>query len=371
MKVSISKYLLSEGLGYVSRISTSKATTPILECCLLSTRDGGLVLSANDLESAIETNPIESEIVENGAVAIDLKVFGDIVRSLPGPAVEISVDDKNLATIKSGKAEFKILGMDAAEFPEFPQVVKNQGYKINSLTLKNMVRQTVFSVATDNSKPVLCGQLLDISNDGTIKVVAVDGFRISLRQAALEEGEYKDAKIVISGKTMNEVSKILPADADAVTTFYCSDQHVLFDLENCTVVSRLLEGEFVSYENMFTSESTTIATVSREEILESIDRATLISRDTKKNPVKFKIENSNIGISTNAELGASYEEVSILQDGPDLEIAFNPRYLTDVMKVLDGDKIIISFTSSLSPCIITLEGSEDYKYLILPLRLRG
>jgi DNA polymerase-3 subunit beta len=322
---------------------------------------------------AIETSALESEVLEEGSVALDIKVFADIVRGLPGPNIEISVDDKNLTTIKSGRSEFKILGMNPEEFPALPKVSKSQAYKISSAVFKNMIRQTVFSVSQDASKPVLCGQLLDIKEDN-IKMVSVDGFRISLRSWTLEssgENSNLDVKMVVPGKTMSELSKILPADSDTMLDFYYTSQHVLFDLGSCVAVSRLLDGEFINYENMFVSEATTAITLNRNEAMESIERATLISRDSKKSPVKLKIENSTVAISSNTEMGASYEEVAALQDGPDLEIAFNPRYLTDVMKVLDAEKITMSFTSSLSPCIIKVEGSEDYKYLVLPLRLRA
>ncbi|MDR2166858.1 MAG: DNA polymerase III subunit beta [Clostridiales bacterium] len=370
MKIICSKNLLFEGLSLVAKAASSRATQPILECCLLVADDGGLSITASDLEMSIKTGPIEAEIVEGGLVALDHKVFMDIVRGLPGSTVEITVDDKNLTVIRSAQSEFKILGMNPEDFPELPEVAKNRGYKIASNELKNMIRQTVFSVATDNSKPVLCGQLLDIRGDN-LQMVSVDGFRISLRKWVLDSDVGDEIKIVVPGKTMDEISKILPTDADINIGFYFTDKHILFDLNNCIVVSRLLEGEFINYENMFTTEVTTLVTVARSEILESINRATLISKDSKKNPVKLKIADSRIAISCNTEMGTSYEEFAVMQDGPDLEIAFNPKYLTDVFKVLDAEKVTISFTSSLSPCIIKVEGSEDFKYLVLPLRLRN
>jgi DNA polymerase-3 subunit beta len=383
MKIICSKNLLVEGLNLVSKAVGVRTAQPILECCLLVAGEDGLKITANDLEMAIETRPVLSEIIEAGSIALDHKVLLDIVRGLPGPQVEISACDKNLATIKSEKSEFKIFGSNPEDFPGLPDVVmpesgqtegdestKNKYYTISSAQFKNMIRQTVFSVAIDNSKPVLCGQLFDIRGD-VIQLVSVDGFRISLRKWTLDGDTEGDIKMVVPGKAMDEISKILSADSDVNINFYYTDKHILFDLNNCIVVSRLLEGEFINYENMFTSESTTLITATRSEILESINRATLISKDSKKNPVKLKIADSIIAISCNTEMGTSYEELSVLQDGPDLEIAFNPKYLTDVFKVLDAEKITIAFTSPLSPCIIKVENSDDYKYLVLPLRLRN
>lgn len=369
MKITISKNLLLEGLGVVAKAVSTRATMPILECVLLTVTSEGLKLTANDLEFAIETKFIESEVIEEGAVALDVKVFNDIARAMPSTHIEIDCDEKNLTVIKSGKTEFKILGMTAADFPELPQVQKNQSYKIISNEFKNMIKQTVFSVSNDLSKPVLCGQLIDVKADD-ITIVAVDGFRISLRKSVLQNSA-GDVKIVVPGKAMNEISRILPTDNDATTEFYTTEKHVLFELENCTVVSRLLEGEFINYENMFGNDTTTLITANRIEMIDSIDRATLISKDSKKSPVKLKVEDSVINISSNTEMGTSNEEINVMQDGPDLEIAFNPKYLIEAMKAMEAEKITMSLTSSLSPCVIKTEGSEDYKYLVLPLRLRG
>ncbi|MCL2353414.1 MAG: DNA polymerase III subunit beta [Defluviitaleaceae bacterium] len=369
MKITCSKNLLLENLGLVSRVSGAKTTVPILECCLLVASKEGLVLTTKDNEMAIKTNNIESDVEVEGSIALDTKVFFDIVRGLPGPNIEIFSDEKNLTTIKSGKSEFKILGMDGADFPEWPQTNKNQEYKLPSAIFKNMIRQTVFSVSQDDSRPTLKGQLLDIK-DGVLTLVAVDGFRISLRNHLLDTC-FGDVKMVIPGRSMSELGKVLSPDADSFVNFYYNDNHTLFELENCTILTNLLEGEFLNYENMFSNETTTIITLDRAEACESIDRAMLISKDAKKSPVKLKIEESIMSISSNAELGSSYEEMGILQDGNNIEIAFNPKYLTEAMKVLDYEKITMSFTSPLSPCVIQVEGSDAYKYLVLPLRLRN
>ena len=371
MRLVCSKNLLVEALAVAIKAVSSRTNMPILECCLLTADESGLTVTTKDLEMAIKTKAIESEVSENGSIALDVKVFGDIIRGLPGPQIEIVSDEKHLTTIKSGKSEFKILGMNPVDFPELPEVGKAQSFKISANQLKNMVRQTVFSVSQDNSKPVLCGQLLDIS-EGIIKMVTVDGFRISLRSFEIDDSDADDQaiKMVVPGKAMDEISKILPTDADEVVSFYYTQKHIMFDLGSCIVVSNLLEGEFINYENMFTNEITTLITTGRAEILESINRATLISRDTKKVHVKLSITDSVMAISCNTEMGTSHEEVNVLQDGPDIEIAFNPKYLIDVFKTLDAEKITIAFTSPLSPCVIKVEDSEDYKYLVLPIRMR-
>ena len=372
MRIVCGKSALVESINIVSKAVGSKATQPILECCLLTADStNGFKLTANDMELAIESKGIESDILEDGSIALDSKVFFDIVRRLPGSDVEIYTDDKNLAIIKSGKSEFKILGMGSEEFPAMPLALADMddGHTISAAEFKNMIRQTVFSVSQDTSRPVLCGELMEISG-GTIKMVSVDGFRISLRKYDFESGE-NDIKVIIPGKTLNEISKILPTDADAVVSIHATDRHILFDLENCTIVSRLLEGEFINYENMFTKEAETIVNIDRATLFECIERAALISRDAKKSPVKLKIENGEVVITSNTEVGTSYEEMVAEQNGPGLEIAFNPRYISDVLRVLECDGITMEFTTPLSPCIIKVEGSDDYRYLVLPLRLRS
>jgi len=369
VRIICSKDLLVENINIISRVVSSRATQPILECCLLAATNGSFKLMANDMEMAIETKGIEADIIEEGSIALDARVFFDIVKRMPGDSVEIHVDDKNLALIKAGKSEFKILGMNSEEFPPLPEVEKSDVYNLPSLELKNMIRQTIFSVSTDISKPVLCGELLEI-NENCVRLVSVDGFRISLRKLDFNNNG-QSAKVVIPGKTLNEISKLLSVDAESTTSLYITDKHILFELEGCTVVSRLLEGEFIKYENMFSKDAETFINVDRSDLLECIERSTLISKDSKKNPVKLKLTEGHIVVTSNTEMGASYEEVNTEQDGPDLEIAFNPRYVTDVLKALDYERVTMEFSTALSPCVIKVEGSEDYKYLVLPLRLRN
>lgn len=368
MRIVCEKNVLADGINIVSRAVTGRATQPILECCLLTATNDGFKLMANDMEMAIETKNIEAEVLESGAVALDSRVFFDIIRRSPGDTVEIHADDKNLTVIKSGKSEFKILGMNAEEFPALPEVEKEHAYNLPAHELKDMIRQTIFSVSQDISKPVLCGELLEI-DETSAKLVSVDGFRISLRKFDFENSGGA-VKVVIPGKTLGEIGKILPADESSAISFYVTDKHILFELENCIIVSRLLEGEFIKYDNMFTKETETTVNIDRRDLLDCIERATLISRDSKKSPVKLKLTEGSMEVTSNTEMGASYEEIGVEQDGPDIEIDFNPRYLTDVLKVLDYERITMEFSTALSPCVIKVEGSEDYKYLILPLRLR-
>jgi DNA polymerase-3 subunit beta len=210
---------------------------------------------------------------------------------------------------------------------------------------------------------------MEIDN-GAIKMVSVDGFRVSFRKYDFESGE-KDVKVIIPGKTLNEIGKILPADADALVSIHTTDKHILFDLENCIIVSRLLDGTFINYENMFTKEADTLITVDRVGLLECIERAALVSRDAKRGPVKLKIEDGKVVITSSAEVGTSYEEISAEQNGPGLELGFQSRYITDTLRVLECETITMEFTTPLSPCIIKVQDSDDYRYLAMPYRIRN
>jgi len=369
MQIVCDKNLLMEYINIVNKAVSARSSLPILQCILLIADEAGFRMVGNDLELGIESRDIEAEIIETGRVALDARMLGDIVRRLPGSSASIRTDEKAVTVIKSGKAEFKILGQPGDEFPALPKVEQAIPYVIPSGELRNMIRQTIFSVAVDDTKPALTGELLEIKNN-VMKLVSVDGFRISLRVYA-PEVSCEDLRAIIPAKTLNELSKILPADGDEVVRIYNSERHMLFALEECVLVSRVIEGDFISYENVFTDDYTTMITVEREAMVDALERASLISKDARKNPVKVNIADEQAVITSNTEIGTSYDELSIVQDGKNLEIAFNPRYLIDALKALETERVEMQFTTPLSPCIIKGEDVDIQKYLVLPLRVKS
>lgn len=369
MKIICERSLLLDYINIVLKAVSNRTTLPILECILLVADESGFRLVGNDLELGIETKQIKAEIIEQGSVALDSKIFSDIIRRMPGEQISISSDNKNITVIKSNKSEFKILGQNGGEFPFLPQVEKESEYTIPAKSLKEMIHQTIFSVAVNDSKAVMTGELLEIK-DNQIKMVAVDGFRISLCVQNIKT-ENIDVKCVIPAKTLNELSKLFGGDDASTTQIYFTSKHILFETDNCIIVSRLLEGDFINYENVFTDEYTTLITIDRDLLLDGLERASLISKDAKKNPVKLNISGDTLVITSNTEAGTSYDELPIELDGIDIEIAFNPRYLIDALKVMDDEKLTMQFTTPLSPCIVKGLENETYKYLVLPLRLKG
>jgi len=367
MRLTCSNVDLLNGVNIVSKAVSNRTTLPILECILLEAEGNYLKLTGNDLEIGIESKVI-ANVKKTGSIALEAKIFSEIVRKLPDGEVLISVDSNNMTTIKCENSEFKISGQNGDNFPELPKVEKDKHFVLKQAVLKDMIRQTIFSIATEETRPVLTGELFQI-RDNHLRLVSVDGYRVSYRQAPLSV-EREEQEVIVPGKTLGEINKILSSDEEDVYIYF-TNKHILFDLGDSMVVSRLLEGEFLKYENSFFEDCETMIQVNRRELLMSIERAALITREGRKNPIKIDITGDKMIITSNTELGTAREELPVDTEGKDLTIAFNPKYLIDALRVIDDEEIKIQFISSLNPCIIKPVDNEDYKYLILPIRLNG
>lgn len=356
-------------INIVSKAVASKTTQEILECILITADNQGVRLTANNMELAIETCNMEAEIIEKGAIAVDAKTFFEIIRNLPENEAHIESDDNNNVTITSGKSKFNIFALPASSFPALPTVERNVKYETKSNVLKNMIKQTIFSVAVEETKPIFTGELMEIKKD-CFNLVAIDGFRVAFRKTEMVN-ENENVSVVVPARTLGEISRILPDKEEEIVSMYFTDNLALFETTDFTLVSRLLEGEFFKYESSFTDEYNTSIDINRHEFLSSLERATLLAKDSKKNPVELNIKDGILAITSNSNVGTSYEEVEIEFEGDDLKIGFNPRYLIDALKAIDDEKINLKFMSQLSPCIIRGLETDDYKYLILPLRLNS
>ncbi|MDR1559558.1 MAG: DNA polymerase III subunit beta [Clostridiales bacterium] len=370
MKIIVDKEKLLENLNVVSHAVASRTTQQILECVLIKA-EHSLRVYGNDLELGIESADIEAEIEEPGMVALEAKIFLEIARKMPAGHIQIDADRQNITKIKNGRTEFKVLGQPGDEFPLPEKVKQDSGFEVSSSDFKEMIRQTIFSVAVDESKPVLTGELLQIK-DGLVHLVSVDGFRISYRRSKEAEIDPQISKaVVVPAKSLNELGRILPSDGEARLRFYIQDNHILFETANHTLISRLLDGEFIRYNQIFSEDFTTSITISRHQFLMGLERASLLTRDNKNTPVKLSIGQDTVVITSNTETGTSFDETAADIDGSPLEIAFNPRYLIDALRVIDDENVALTFTGALSPCILRGAAIEYYKYLILPLRLRN
>lgn len=366
MKIVCSKTDLLDGVNTVLKAVSSRTTLPILQCILLQATNDNFRLVGNDLELGIESK-VTAEITETGSVALEARMFADIVKKLPDSDIVITVDENNLTTITCEKSKFTISGQPGSEFIHLPEVPKDQSFSLSQLALKEMIRQTIFSIAVEEIRPIFTGELLECK-ENVLNMVSVDGYRVSIRKMQLEKS-MEDFKLVIPGKTLNEISKILYSDDESFINVYYTDKHVLFEVEHSLIVSRLLDGDFPKYDQMFSKDYETLMTVSRRELINALERAALVARESKKNPIKMNIDGDVLVITSNTEIGNVYEEITIEREGASLEIAFNPKYLIDALKAIDDDHVNFQFTSALNPCIIKQTEGDDYKYLVLPIRI--
>lgn len=363
MKLVCSKNNLSNGVQAVSKAVPNKTTMSILECILVDASKGKITLTANDMEMGIET-VIDGDILEPGIIALDARIFGDIVRKLPEGDITIETDASFRTTIVSGKAKFNIIGKSGEDFSYLPVIERQESIVVSQFTLKEVVRQTIFSIADNDTNKLMTGELFDI-NGSTLKVVSLDGHRISIRKIDLKNS-YEPKKVVVPGKTLNEVSKILPGDADKDVSIYFTPKHVLFEFDQTVVVSRLIEGEYFKIDQMLSSDYETKVKVNKRELLDCIDRATLLVREGDKKPIIITFTDDNMELRINSIRGSMDESIDIVKSGKDLMIGFNPRFLIDALRVIDDEEVDLYMVNPKAPCFIRNQ-EESYIYLILPV----
>jgi DNA polymerase-3 subunit beta len=364
MRLVCSRDSLLEGILTVQKAVPQKTTLPILQGVLLDCRDEDFKLTATDLELGIECR-VEGEVLEKGWVVLDARLLGEIIRKLPPEEIEFSVNEGYITEIKCANSVFHLQGKNGGDFPELPRVDGERSLMLPQDLLKSMIRQTVFACAVDEIRPILTGALLECSRE-EISMAALDGFRLAVRTVRHDIED--EISVVIPAKTLNEIQKILRDDRDSVRIDLAGNQ-VLFGMEDTRVISRLLEGDFINYRQIIPDEYNTSVKVKNSELMDSCERASLLAREGKNNLIKFDIKKDSLQITSNAEIGEVLEEISVETEGNDLEIAFNSKYLTDVLKVVESEYIRMEFTTGVSPCIMKPEDGEKYIYLLLPVRV--
>lgn len=363
MKLVCSKSNLLNGVQIVSKAVSNKTTMSILECIMIDATKGSITLTANDMDLGIET-VIEGNIIEKGAIALDAKIFLEIVRKLPDSDIKIDTDDSFKTTITCEKAKFNIIGKSGEDFSYLPVVEKNDSIIISQFTLKEVVRQTIFSISDNDNNKLMTGELFEI-NDDELKVVSLDGHRISIRKIRLKES-YSPKKVIVPGKTLNEVSKILPGGAENDVIISFTDKHIVFEFGNTTVVSRLIEGEYFRIDQMLSSDYETKVKINKKEFLNCIDRATLLVKEGDKKPIIINILDGSMELKINSILGSMNEDIDIEKQGKDLMIGFNPKFLIDALRVIDDEEVDLYMVNPKAPCFIKNQ-EESYIYLILPV----
>lgn len=363
MKLICSKSNLLNGLQIVSKAVPNKTTMSILECILVDATKNVITLTANDMELGIETT-IEGNIVEKGIIALDAKIFLEIVRKLPDSDIVIETDSSYKTIITCEKAKFTIIGKSGEDFSYLPVIERDNQVVISQFTLKEVVRQTIFSISDNDNNKLMTGELFDINGD-EMKVVSLDGHRISIRKIQLKNN-YDSIKVVVPGKTLNEVSKILPGDAQSDVTISFTSKHIVFEFDNTVVVSRLIEGEYFKIEQMLSSDYETKIKINKKEFLNCIDRATLLVKEGDKKPIIINITDERMELKINSILGSMNEDIDIEKQGKDLMIGFNPKFLIDALRVIDDEEVDLYMVNPKAPCFIK-NVEESYIYLILPV----
>lgn len=377
MKLTILKEHLNESIQHVSKAISNKTTIPILSGIKIDADASGMTLTASDTDISIQSFiPIEKnelsiiELERPGSVVLSSKFFVEIVRKLPAQVVEIEVKDHFQTTIRSGSSEIQLVGLDPEEYPTLPSIEENRRIQMPSDLLKTMIKQTSFAVSTNESTPILTGILWTIA-DRKLKFTACDRHRLGSRETNIEvDADFHLSNVSISGKTLNELSKILP-DQNTLIDIIFAENQVLFKLSSILFYTRILDGTYPDTSKLIPQSFQTELVINAQQLAEAIDRAYLLSREEKTNIVKLVMrEDHTIEISSSSsELGKVTEQLEVSSlTGELLRISFNSKYMLDALKVMDGELIRIGFTGAMQPIIFRPEESSTLLQLILPYR---
>lgn len=367
MKIICNKSDLVQGVNTVLKAVPGKTTMPILECILIDTTDGTIKLTANDMELGIETI-INGDVLDKGKIALEAKLFSEIVRKLPDSEVTLETDDNFKAKICCEKAKFNIAGKPGDDFAYLPQIEHENPVVLSQFSLKEIIRQTIFSIADNDSNKLMTGELFEI-NENELKVVSLDGHRISIRKIELKES-YNPIKVVVPGKTLNEVSKILSGGVDDNVQLFFTDRHIVFEFDQTTVVSRLIEGQYFRIDQMLSSDYETKITINKKELQSCIERASLLVKEGDKKPIIIQIGDGSLELKITSMIGSMNEDIDIHKEGKDLTIGFNPKFILDALRVIDDEEIDIYLVNPKAPCFIRDE-KQQYIYLILPVNINA
>ncbi|MEG2460117.1 MAG: DNA polymerase III subunit beta [Clostridia bacterium] len=369
MKIECYKQNLNIALNAVAKTASSKSTMPILDGVLIEAKDGYIKLTTNDLDMGSEYKLV-CDVISEGKVVVDLKMFMEIVRKLEGDILAIELIN-DIFIIKSKGSIYKLATMNADDYPLLPVFNVDNKIKLPQNIFKDMIRKTNFAVSMDENRPVYTGQLVKIENN-VLTVVAIDGFRLALKKYLLEK-DIVDFKAIVPGKVLTEIVKLL-SDDDTDVEIGINKNQALFEIGNCTVVSRLIDGEFLNYSGIIPSDKETRIKTRTKDLLNAFERVALFSKESadkdKKSPVKMDISLDGIILSCNSQTGDAKENLSCVTEGKPLVIGFNPRYMIDALKFVEDEEIYLDFTTGISPATIKPVTGNDFIYMVLPLKIK-
>lgn len=366
MKFTVNKSDITEAVSNIQRAVSTKTSIPALEGILLSATETGLELCAYDLELGI-TTVIPAFVMEPGKAVLSAKLFSDIVRRTPAETVTVSVDEKNMATLESGYSRFSIIGIPAEEFPELPKLSDSTQISLPGALLKSMIRQTLFAIAESDAKPIHQGSLFSLEN-GILDVVSVDGYRLAVRREPVDFSE--DLSFVVPGKTLSELLKLIK-DSEEPVEISAGRRHILFKIDNYTVISSLLEGEFLNYKAAIPPESQTEVVLKTREAIDSVERVSLLITDRLKSPIRCLFDNNEVKLNCTTSMGRASDQLDVEMTGQSVEIGFNNRYLLEALRNTECDEVKVQMGGPLSPMKVVPKEGDSFLFLVLPVRLKS
>ena len=368
MKFSCEKYLLQSACGIASRAAAGKSPIPALEGLLLQASDR-LTVTGYDLKKGIYTQ-LEAEVKEQGSVVVGARLFGEMIRRLPDGIVTISTDINNNVNVKCGKSEFNFMGISPEDYPEMPVVDGVNNIALPQKILGSMINQTIFAVADNDMRPIYTGTLFDIEGE-ELTLVSVDGYRLAKRSEKLESAKMENCSFVVPGSALADIERIC-GDSEELVKISVGAKHISFSIGETVVVSRRLEGEFLNYKKSIPDSFKYTVKVDRGEFMSAIDRVALIVSERNTSPVRMSFNDGNIDCLCVTPIGRAEDVCTCEGSGEGLQIGFNDRYLKDALKAAAKEELNICLNSSSSPCIITAaDGSDNFTYMILPVRLHA
>ncbi len=364
MKISCVKAELLAGINIALRAVPSKTTLPILESFLI-VADEIITITTNDKDMGIET-AVSGNIMEQGKIAVDARVFSEIVRKLPDDEVVIESDNNQKIRITCEESVFNLNGKNPDEFPELPRTENEKKIIVSQFILRELIRQTIFSISQNDNNSMMRGELFEVEGN-ILKVVSLDSHRISIRKEEMANS-YDHIKVIVPGKTLNEISKIINGDKDSIVEIAFDRNFVKFNLEGTMVLSRLIEGEFFNVEQMISSDYETEVTINKNDFLNSIDRAFTLAKEGEKKPIILEITENRLALGISTSLGSMNADLPITKTGKDMVIGFNPKFFIDALRVIDNEEVNIYFVNSTAPCFIR-DNEGRYVYIILPVNI--
>lgn len=360
---------LLEGLNNVTRALAVRPAKPVLEGVFLETSEDGLFLTCTDGNLTVRSQ-VNAQISQEGQVILPGRLFTELVRKLPGGEVDITVNEKMVASIRCMSSRATLSGMSPVDFPPVKPIEDGNILSLPQKNLKEMISKVLFAIATDESRQILTGCLLEVTSDEA-RLIGLDGFRLALQRIhgnfLLPQGK-EVMEAIIPGRVLGELGKIL-TDEDKPAVFTIDRTHLKVSFGKTELTTVLLAGEYINYKQILPGDWQTRVQTNREALANAIERASLMAREGKNNLIRMHIDGTTMVITSNAELGDVLEEQDILLDGKSLDIAFNARYISDVIKNISDEEISLRFNSNVSPCVICPPEGDRYIYLVLPVRV--